>query len=88
MSYYDRPMSNKRDESSGRERARTKSDAHEVETVERRTINQLLQRALEEAANPGFGDEEPEIMKAPTDGNGISAVVMVENTYLDFSVRT
>ena len=74
MSYYDRPMSNKRDESSGRERARTKSDAHEVETVERRTINQLLQRALEEAANPGFGDEEPEIMKAPTDGNGISAV--------------
>lgn len=76
--YYDRPMASKRDEDSGRVRTRTKSEGNENETVERRTINQLLQKALEDAANPGFGDEEPEVMKAPTDGNGITPAVSNE----------
>jgi hypothetical protein len=31
-----------------------------------RSINELLVRALETAANPGFGDEEPEVMEAPS----------------------
>lgn len=30
-----------------------------------RSINQLLQKALEDAANPGEGDEEPEVLAAP-----------------------
>ena len=30
-----------------------------------RNINELLVRALENAANPGFGDEEPEVLEAP-----------------------
>lgn len=43
------------------------------EKADKRSINQLLRKALEEAANPGFGDEEPEVMKAPSAGNGLSA---------------
>ena len=39
-----------------------------------KTINEVLMKALEEAANPGFGDEEPEVMPAP-DGTGTGAHV-------------
>lgn len=34
-----------------------------------RNINELLVRALAEAANPGFGDEEPEVLEAPPNTN-------------------
>jgi Protein of unknown function (DUF2009) len=43
------------------------------EKADKRSINQLLRKALEEAANPGFGDEDPEVMKASSAGNGLSA---------------
>jgi hypothetical protein len=37
-------------------------------TVER-SINELLQNALKEAANPGIGDEEPEVLEAPNNSS-------------------
>lgn len=33
-----------------------------------RSINEILTKALDEAANPGVGDEEPEVLPAPTEG--------------------
>ena len=42
------------------------------QTTEKRSINQYLQKALKEAENPGYGDEEPEVMSVP-EGVGQSA---------------
>eukprot|EP01032_Pedospumella_encystans_P017358 gene17358-19781_t len=41
------------------------SDEEETKKTAPRNINELLVRALADAANPGFGDEEPEVLEAP-----------------------
>lgn len=71
--YYERPMS--RDDENNARRSVASPSSRSLandEVADKRTINQLLRKALEEAANPGFGDEEPEVMKAPSVGNGLS----------------
>jgi hypothetical protein len=39
--------------------------AHASEKAPKRSINELLRQALEDAATPGIGDEEPEVLPAP-----------------------
>jgi Protein of unknown function (DUF2009) len=72
MNYYSRPMAPKREEERRAIPAPSSRYFSSEEKAGKVTINQLLQRALEDAANPGFGDEAPEVMKAPSSGNGLT----------------
>ena len=80
MSYYSRPLINREIENPTRRPVPLPSNrpVQSEEKKEKRTINELLRKALEDAANPGFGDEEPEVMKASSSGNGLSHTEKVE----------
>ena len=91
MSYYERPMQNRGRDSSGSSTgptASSRTDEMTKDTSARSSINQLLQKALEDAANPGFGDEEPEVLKAPTEGNGITPTENSEQQSRRLAERT
>jgi hypothetical protein len=75
MSYYARPMPSSRGEEKGQAPSTSRcANIEDADMKEKRTINQLLKIALKEAANAGFGDEEPEVMKASSEGNGKNPV--------------
>lgn len=62
---YTTVPSKKKSNSNSQQRPSSSSSKSELNGASARNINEALKRALAEAANPGEGDEEPEVLPPP-----------------------
>jgi hypothetical protein len=63
------PAGNKKASKAADSSSRPASSSSQSRNQEARNINAALKRALAEAANPGIGDEEPEVLPPPENTN-------------------